>query len=100
MSIEPDGEQLRKAVEWVSEQVKENSEQNLSKIADSASFKFDLSPKDSEFLYRLCKKIKNKEAWQSGKKKIIKISNLPDCIKILAYLFYISWFYRVVLTFG
>ncbi len=48
----PQGEALKKAVEWVSLQRKEDSSKNPAALADEASFRFDLSPKDSEFLLR------------------------------------------------
>lgn len=57
MSFEPNGEKIRKAVQWFSDQKKDNPDSNLIKIADQASFQFDLSPAETEFLYNLCKKI-------------------------------------------
>ncbi len=53
--IAPKGEQLKKAIQWVSEKRKENPEIKLSRLADDASFQFDLNPKDSEFLLRFIK---------------------------------------------
>ena len=52
MSIEPQGEEIRKAVKWISEQRTENPEVNLMQLVESACLKFDLSPKDEEFLCR------------------------------------------------
>lgn len=54
-TVQPQGEQLRKAVKWISEKRKENAAINPVKLVDEASFKFDLSPKDSEFLLRMVK---------------------------------------------
>jgi len=57
-SIQPKGEQLKKAVKWISEKRMENPEINpvkLAKLVDDASFQFDLSPKDSQFLLRFVK---------------------------------------------
>jgi hypothetical protein len=54
-TVQPQGEQLKKAVKWISEKRKENPDINLTKLVDEASFQFDLSPKDSEFLLRLVK---------------------------------------------
>ncbi len=55
-TIQPQGENLRKAVQWVSEKRKQNPETDPAKLADEAGFKFDLSPRDSEFLLRFVKK--------------------------------------------
>ncbi|MCG8642681.1 MAG: hypothetical protein MI862_23345 [Desulfobacterales bacterium] len=55
MSLQPQGEKLRNAVKHISEMRKENPDINLNKLVDETSFKFDLSPKDSEFLARFVK---------------------------------------------
>ncbi|MDM8551854.1 hypothetical protein QUF72_17355 [Desulfobacterales bacterium HSG2] len=52
MSIQPQGEDLRKAVKWVSEERKYNPEKNIKEVVEEACVKFDLSPKDGEFLGR------------------------------------------------
>jgi hypothetical protein len=52
MSILPEGEQLRRAVRWISEERQEKKDANLAKLIDEACVKFDLSPTDSEFLIR------------------------------------------------
>ena len=49
------GDALKKAIAWISEQRRENPESNVVKLADDAAFRFDLSPKDSEFLLRFVK---------------------------------------------
>lgn len=54
-NIQPQGEQLKKAVKWISDKRMENTDANLAKLVDEASFQFDLSPKDSEFLLRFVK---------------------------------------------
>ena len=54
-ALQSQGEQLKKAVKWISEKRKENPDINLAKLVDEASFKFDLSPKDSQFLLRFVK---------------------------------------------
>lgn len=46
----PDGEELRKAVKWVSVELQKNPVQALSPLVQKAIFTFDLSPKDGEFL--------------------------------------------------
>ena len=52
MSIQPMGEDLRRAVKWVSEERKYNPEKDEKAIVQEACTKFDLSPKDAEFLLR------------------------------------------------
>jgi hypothetical protein len=54
-TIQPKGEQLKKAIKWISEKRKEAPDINLVKLVDDAGFQFDLSPKDSQFLLRFVK---------------------------------------------
>ena len=46
----PDGEELRRAVKWVSGNLQENPDQPVHPLVQEAIFKFDLSPIDAEFL--------------------------------------------------
>ena len=46
----PDGDDLRKAVKWVSGELQQNSDQPLQPLVQKAIFTYDLSPKDGEFL--------------------------------------------------
>ncbi len=55
MSIQPEGEALRKAVKWISEERKFKPEINLHKLIEEACIKFNLSPKDGDFLARFVK---------------------------------------------
>ena len=50
MSIQPKGEDLRKAVKWVSDERQFNPGKELKTLIEEACMKFDLSPKDEEFL--------------------------------------------------
>jgi len=50
MSILPEGEQLRKAAKWISDRRLDNPEASLFKLIEEASLKFDLTPKDEDFL--------------------------------------------------
>lgn len=50
MSIQPTGEDLRKAVKWVSDERKYNPGKELKAVLQEACMKFDLSPKDADFL--------------------------------------------------
>jgi hypothetical protein len=47
-TIMPESENVQKAIKWVSANLEENKP--LPKLLDQAVFKFDLSPKDTEFL--------------------------------------------------
>jgi hypothetical protein len=48
----PDGEDLRRAVKWVSGNLQDNPGQPVQPLVQKAIFKFDLSPRDAEFLIR------------------------------------------------
>ena len=50
MSILPEGEQLRKAIKWISDMRLEDPKAGLFGLIDTACLKFDLTPKDSEVL--------------------------------------------------
>jgi len=52
MSVQPEGEELRKATKWISDQLRYESNVSLTKAIEQASVKFDLTPKDAEFLTR------------------------------------------------
>ncbi len=52
MSILPEGEQLRKAVKWISDERLDHPEADLAALIGKACMKFDLSPKDAEFLVK------------------------------------------------
>lgn len=57
-TMQPKGEALRNAIKHISEIRKANSDINLVKLVDETSLKFDLSPKDTEFLTRFVKEKK------------------------------------------
>jgi hypothetical protein len=46
----PEGEDLRRAVKWVSSGLQDSLGQPVQPLVQEAIFKFDLSPKDAEFL--------------------------------------------------
>jgi hypothetical protein len=46
----PDGEDVRRAIKWVSGNLLENPGQPVQPLVREAIFKFDLSPRDAEFL--------------------------------------------------
>ena len=49
-TLMPEGEGVRKAVKWISENLKLDSKQSLQKLINEAIAQFDLSPRDSELL--------------------------------------------------
>jgi hypothetical protein len=55
-TVQPQGEDLRKAVKWISEERKFNPDAKLSKLIEEACLKFDLSPMDAEYLLKILKK--------------------------------------------
>ncbi len=57
----PDGEDLRRAVKWVSGNIQENPDRPVQPLVQEAIFRFDLSPKDAEFLIGFFRERKNIE---------------------------------------
>ena len=55
-TVMPEGEALRKAVKWISAQITEDPDQSVQKLVNEAVTRFDLSPKDSDFLISFYKK--------------------------------------------
>ena len=51
-TVQPEGEDIRRAVKWISEERTCNPQKKLSVMIDEACLKFDLSPMDAEFLAR------------------------------------------------
>ncbi len=54
-NAQPQGDALKKAIEWVSEQRQKSPDTSVTQLANDAALRFDLSPKDSEFLLRFVK---------------------------------------------
>ena len=57
----PEGEELRRAVKWVSGNLQESPDQPVRQLVQKAIFKFNLSPKDAEFLIYFYQPIKKRE---------------------------------------
>ena len=55
-SMMPEGEELRKAVKWISENRELYPDKKLSKMIEEAAVKFDLSPQQTDFLYGFFRK--------------------------------------------
>ena len=49
-TVQPKGEKVRQAVKWISDQLKENEDRSLARLIQDAGERFNLSPKDEEFL--------------------------------------------------
>jgi hypothetical protein len=49
-TIIPDSEQLKRAVKWISEQLKEDENKSKQGLVNEAISRFDLNPKQSMFL--------------------------------------------------
>jgi hypothetical protein len=51
-TIQPEGESLRKAVQWISEEKKAGSTRTHQQLLDAACLKFNLDPVEAEYLAR------------------------------------------------
>jgi hypothetical protein len=54
-TVMPKGDALRQAVKWISEIRKENNPPGDRKLIDEACLKFNLTPKDADYLARFIK---------------------------------------------
>jgi hypothetical protein len=52
-TVQPEGELIRKAVQWISDELKDHPEKKRRMLMDQAAVKFNLSPKDVEYLQKL-----------------------------------------------
>ena len=55
-TIMPEGENIRRAIKWISANLQENPDQPIQPLIEKVVFKFDLSPKDAEFLMTFFRK--------------------------------------------
>ncbi len=58
-TVMPEGDAIRKALKWISAELTEHPEKPVQKLVSEAITRFDLSPRDSEFLLGFYKKDKN-----------------------------------------
>ncbi len=49
-TIVPEGKNVKQAIKWISDNLKENQTQNPIKLIEEVGAQFNLSPKDEEFL--------------------------------------------------
>ena len=54
----PEGDEIRRAVKWVSANLQEGSDRSVQALVQDAVFKFDLSPLEADFLIRFYTKKK------------------------------------------
>ena len=54
-TIQPEGENLRKAVKWISDERKYGTQNKPAKLIEEACFRFNLSPVDAEYLAKFVK---------------------------------------------
>jgi hypothetical protein len=54
-TILPESQQLKRAVRWISEQLKEDENISKQKLINEAISRFDLNPKQSMFLFSFYK---------------------------------------------
>jgi hypothetical protein len=59
MSILPPGEQLRRAVEWISEERRAQPARSTLALVEEAAMRFDLGPNQEEWLLRMLIEAKN-----------------------------------------
>ena len=59
-TIQPEGENLRKAVKWISEERKYGSQRKPSKLIEEACLKFNLSPVEAEYLTKFVQEDEDK----------------------------------------
>jgi len=50
MAANPPGENLRRAVKWISDERQARPDAKLAKLLDEAGLRFDLSPAEQEWL--------------------------------------------------
>ncbi len=53
MSILPEGENIRRAVTWITAELKQNPDVKITKLLDEAGMRYNLTPRESDTLFRL-----------------------------------------------
>ncbi len=49
-NVKPEGEKIRQALRWVSDTIQSSPEKDRATVLRDAQIRFDLSPKECEFL--------------------------------------------------
>jgi hypothetical protein len=55
-TIMPEGEAIRRAVKWISGELQEDPNKSIQILVNDAVLRFDLSPKEAEFLTEFYRK--------------------------------------------
>ena len=55
-TVQPEGEEIRKAVKWISDERQYGADKTLIKLIEEAGLKFNLSPLDQEYLINFFRK--------------------------------------------
>lgn len=58
-TIQPEGENIRKVLKWISGQVEDHPGTPLNNLVNEAILRFDLNPREAKFLVNFYKKEKN-----------------------------------------
>lgn len=59
MALQPQGENIRKAVKWIAAERLNNPDQPLVRLLEDACQRFDLNPMEAEFLARTIRERKD-----------------------------------------
>jgi hypothetical protein len=54
-TVQPQGDAIRKAIKWISEERQSGSSANDSRLVEQAAVQFNLSPQEVEFLSKFVK---------------------------------------------
>ncbi|MDY0042490.1 MAG: hypothetical protein RBS57_19445 [Desulforhabdus sp.] len=60
-NVMPEGEAIRRAVRWISAELEEDPKRSLQRLVNDAVQRFDLSPKEAEFLIEFYRQSKMRE---------------------------------------
>jgi hypothetical protein len=58
-TVQPEGEDIRKAVKWISDERQYGPDKTLLQLIEEAGLKFNLSPRDEEYLINFFKRDKS-----------------------------------------
>ena len=58
----PGGEDLRRAVRWISDRRRDEPDTPVWKLVDEAALRYDLSPPDAEFLLRVLREVQVRDS--------------------------------------
>jgi hypothetical protein len=59
---QPEGESLRRAVRWISQQREEEPGRTVVALVDQAAVRFDLTPKEAEYLLGFFRDVERRAA--------------------------------------